>query len=134
MIRVIRVIKSMNMFLKFGINFKGKCYKIITFSLKCDVLLLADVFEKFRNSCFKTYRLCRSHYLSESALIWDETLNMTTLQLELISDAAMYLFFEKSARGSVSYISKRYSKARNKYLESYDPKQVSKHSIYLYTT
>ena len=71
--------------------------------------------------------------MSESALIWDETLNMTTLQLELISDAAMYLFFEKSVRGSVSYISKKYSKARNKYLESYDPKQVSKHSIYLYT-
>ena len=34
-------------------------------------------------------------------------------------------------RGRVSYISKRYSKAKNKYLESYDPKQESKHIIYL---
>ena len=33
-------------------------------------------------------------------------------------------------RGEVSYISNRYSKASNKYLKSYDPKQESKHIIY----
>ena len=33
-------------------------------------------------------------------------------------------------RGGVFYISKRYSKANNKYLKSYDPKQELKH-IYL---
>ena len=32
--------------------------------LKCDVLLLADVFEKFRNNILKNYRLCPSNYLS----------------------------------------------------------------------
>ena len=36
--------------------------------LKCEVLLLADVFEKFRNNSLKHYGLCPSHYLSESAL------------------------------------------------------------------
>ena len=36
-------------------------------------------------------------------------------------------------RGGVSYSSKRYSKANNKYLKSYDPKQESKHIIYLDT-
>ena len=30
-------------------------------------------------------------------------------------------------RGAVSYISFRYSKANNKYLKSYDPKQEPKH-------
>ena len=34
-------------------------------------------------------------------------------------------------RGRVSYISKRYSKASNKYLNSYHPKQELKHIIYL---
>ena len=34
-------------------------------------------------------------------------------------------------RGGVSYISKRYSKANNKYLTSYDPKKPTKHITYL---
>ena len=37
--------------------------------LKCDVLLLADVLEKFRNNSLKNYGLCRSHYLSASSAI-----------------------------------------------------------------
>ena len=43
----------------------------------------------------------------------------------------MCIFFEKGRRGGISYISYRYSKANNKYLKSYDPKQESKHIIYL---
>ena len=43
----------------------------------------------------------------------------------------MYIFFEKRTREGVSYISNRYSKARNKYVKLHDPKQESKHIIYL---
>ena len=49
--------------------------------------------------------------------------NMTKVKLKIISDADMYLFFEKSMRGVVSYISKSHSNTNNKYLKSYDPKQ-----------
>ena len=35
--------------------------------LECDVLLLADGFEKFRNNSIKDYGLCPSHYLSAPA-------------------------------------------------------------------
>ena len=101
--------------------------------LKCDVLLLADVFEKFRNGSLKNNGLCPSHYLSTPALSWDATLNMTKVELVLISDDEMYLFFQKGKRGGVSYISKRYSKNSNKYLKSYDPKQEAKYIIYLNT-
>ena len=45
----------------------------------------------------------------------------------------MYLFFEKGMRGGVPYISKIYCKPNSKYLKSYDPKQKSKHIIYLDT-
>ena len=61
----------------------------------------------------------------------DALLNMTREELELILDADIYLFFEDDMRGGVSYISKRYSQASNKYLKSYDPKQQSEHIIYL---
>ena len=84
--------------------------------LKCDVLLLADVFERFRNESLKNYELCPSHYLSAPALSWDAMLNMKKVELELIPDP---------------YISNRYSKANDKYLKSYDPKQEPKHIIYL---
>ena len=59
---------------------------------------------------------------------------MTTIkkaELELISDAYMYLFFGKGMKGKVCSISKRYSKASIKYLKSYDSKQESKHIIHL---
>ena len=48
---------------------------------------------------------------------------MTKVELELISDADMYLFFKKGIGGRVSSISEWYSKTKNKYLKSYGPKQ-----------
>ena len=99
--------------------------------LKHDALLLADVFEKFRNSILKKYGLCSNHYLHAPGLSSDAMLNMEKVVLELIPDADMYLFFEEDMIGRLFYISNRYSKASNKYLISYDPKQKSKHIIYL---
>ena len=83
--------------------------------LQCDVLLLAHVFEKFRNNGLKNYGLCPIHYLSALALSWDAMLNMTKVELEFIPDADMYILFEKGTRGRVFYITTRCSKASNKY-------------------
>ena len=69
--------------------------------------------------------------MSAPALSWDAMLNMTKVELELIPDRDMYIFFEESTRGGVSYSSNRYSKANNKYLKAYGPKEESKHIIYL---
>ena len=99
--------------------------------LKCDVLLLAKVFEKFRNNNLKNYGLCPSHYLSVSALSWDAMLNMTKVELKLISVPDMYIFFEKGTSGGFSFISQKYSKPNNKHLKFYDSKQESKHIICL---
>ena len=98
--------------------------------LKCNILLLADVFEKFRNNSLKNYGLCPSHDLSAPALSWDAMLNITKVKLELISDPGMDMFFERGTTGGVSHISNKYSEANNKYLKSYYPKQESKHIIY----
>ena len=56
------------------------------------------------------------------ALSWDTMLCMAEVELELISDADLYLFFEKGMRGGFSFISKRYKKTSNKYLNFYDLK------------
>ena len=114
------VIMNMNMFLRFGIHFQWKQWKIIK---TLYILLVVDVFEKFKNFILKNYRLCSSHYLSPPVLNSDAMLNMIEAQLELTSDADMHLFFEKCIRGGLSYISKRFNKASNKHLKSYDPKQ-----------
>ena len=92
--------------------------------LKCDVLLLADMFEKFRNNSFKNYGLCPSHFLSSLGLSWDAMLKTKKVELELSQDPDMYIFFEKGIRGGISYICNRYGKAINRYLISCDPKLV----------
>ena len=43
----------------------------------------------------------------------------------------MYMFTEKGVRGGVFYIAKKYSKANNKYMKSYDDSKPSKYITYL---
>ena len=45
--------------------------------LKKYVLLLADVFEKFIDTCLKFYKLDPWHYFSSPGLSWDAMLKMT---------------------------------------------------------
>ena len=54
--------------------------------LKKDILLLADVFEKFISTCIKYYELDPCHYFSSPGLSWDAMLKMTGIELEKISD------------------------------------------------
>ena len=58
-------------------------------------------------------------------------LKMTDVKLQQISDIDKYLFIEKGSRGGISYISKRYAKANNKYMNDYDPEKPSTFIIYL---
>ena len=63
------------------------------------------MFENFRNNSLKNYGLCPSHYLSTLGLSWYAMLKTTKIVLELIPDPDMYIFFERGARGGISYIS-----------------------------
>ena len=99
--------------------------------LKKDVLLLADVFEKFIDTCLKFYKLDPCHYFSSPGLSWDAMLKMTGVRLEKISDIDMYLFIEKGLRGGISYIAKRYSQLNNKYMKNYDLTKTSEFILYL---
>ena len=99
--------------------------------LKTDVILLADIFENFRDVCLKNYKLDPAWYYTSPGLSWDALLKKTEIKLDLLSDVNMILFIEGGIRGGVSMISNRYGKANNKYMENYNPDEESKFITYL---
>ena len=99
--------------------------------LKSDILLITDVFENFRKTCLTHCRLDPCHYVSSPGLAWDAMLQMTKINLDLITDTDMQLFIEKGIRGGISYIAHRYAEANNKYMENYNPKIESSYIMYL---
>ena len=94
-------------------------------NLKTHVLLLADAFERFLNTTLEYYGLDHCHYFSSPGLSWDAICKMTNIELKLISNTEMLLLIEKGMRGGISYISKRYSKANNKYIHMISINQMS---------
>ena len=63
--------------------------------LKCDVILLADVFEKIRNNSLKNYKLYSIHNLEVQALNWDTMFSIKKVELELVSDAYIIRSWKK---------------------------------------
>ena len=82
--------------------------------LKSDVLLLADVFEEFRNICLKNYSLDPAWYYTSPGLSCDALLKHSEVKLELLTDPDKLGLFEKGIRGGISMTSNRYGKANKK--------------------
>ena len=67
-----------NVFNKFKLNNLGDYHDLY---VQSDTLLLADVFENFRDMCFKQYELDPAHLLSLSGLAWQACLKKTNIEL-----------------------------------------------------
>ena len=88
--------------------------------VQSDTILLADVFENFRNMCVKVYELDPAHFLSAPGLAWQACLRKTDVKLELITDPDIILMVEKGIREGICNAIHRYAKANNKYMKEYN--------------
>ena len=96
------------------------------------MILLADVFETFRDVCMTNYELDPAWYYTAPGLAWDAALKMTKVELELLTDIEMLDMAEEGIRGGVSSIMHRHGKANNKYMgKDFNPENPSKYLVYL---
>ena len=69
------------------------------------MVLLANVFEAFRDTCLEHYNLDPAHFHTSPGLAWKTCLKRTGIKLELLTDPDMLLMFE---RGSEVELLKRF--------------------------
>ena len=112
----------------FEINNLGEYHDLY---VQSDTLLLADVFENFRDKCIEIYELDPAHFLSAPGLAWQACLKKTKVELELLTNIDMLLMVEKGIRGGICQAIHRYAKANNKYMNDYDKSIESSYLMYL---
>ena len=99
--------------------------------VQSDTLLIADVFENFRDMCIKEYELDPANFLSLPGLAWQACLKKTNIELELLTDYDMLLMVEEGIRGGICHSIHRYAKANNKYMKNYNNNEESSYIQYL---
>ena len=117
-----------NVFNGFKLGNLGDYYDLF---VQSDTLLLADVFNNFRDMCIKEYELGPAHFLSLPGLAWQAFLKKTNIELELLTDYDMLLMVEEGIRGGICHSIHRYAKANNKYMKNYNNNEESSYIQYL---
>ena len=117
-----------NVFKKFGMNNLGDYHDLY---VRSDTLLLADIFENFRQSCLENYELNPAHFVSLPGLAWQACLKKTNVELELLKDYDMLLMIEEGIRGGICHAVNRYAHANNHYMKDYDKTKESSYIQYL---
>ena len=108
---------------EFGIHNLGDYHDLY---LRTDVVLLANVFEAFRDTCLRHYKLDPVHFYTSPGLAWKACLKCTGIKSELLMDPGMLLMFEWGIRGGITQAVHKYASANNKYMgDRFDPKSES---------
>ena len=117
-----------NVFNKFKLNNLGEYHDLY---VQSDTLLLADVFENFRDMCLKEYELDPANFLSLPGLAWQACLKKTNIELEPLTDYDMLLMVEEGIIGGICHSIHTYAKASNKYMKNYNNNEESSYIQYL---
>ena len=96
-----------------------------------DTIQLSDVFEDFRNTALKTFKLDPCYFVSTPGLAWESCKKLTNQKLELLTDMDMILLFEEGIRGGITQSVTKYATANNKYMSTYDKNKPSNFIQYL---
>ena len=114
---------------EFGIHNLGDYHDLY---LRTDVVLLANVYEAFRDTCLKHNKLDPVHFYTSPGLTWKACLKRTGIKLELLTDPDMLLMFERGIRGGITQAVRKYASANNKYIgDRFEPKSESSYLQYL---
>ena len=88
------------------------------------MVLLANVFEAFRDTCLRHYKLDPVHFYTSPGLAWKACLKQTGIKLELLTDPDMLLMFERGIRGGITQAVRKYASANNKYMgDKFNPNE-----------
>ena len=77
------------------------------------MVLLANVYEAFRDTCLRHYSLDPAHFYTSPGLAWCACLKHTGIKLELLTDPDMLLMFELGIRGGITQAVCKYAAANN---------------------
>ena len=114
---------------EFGIHNLGDYHDLY---LRTDVVLLANVFEAFRDTCLRHYKLDPAHFYTSPGLAWQACLKHTGIRLELLTNSDMLLMFDWGIRGGITQAVRKYALANNKYMgEKFNPNEDTTYLQYL---
>ena len=83
---------AQKVFEEFGLKNLGDYHGLY---VQSDTLLLADVFENFRNKCIEIYELDPAHFLSAPGLARQASLQKIGVEFESLTNTDMLLMVEK---------------------------------------
>ena len=89
--------------------------------METDTLLLADVFQHYRQVIMKNYGLDPTHFYTAPSLSWSAGLKFTKVKLEIPQDIDMHLFVDAGLRGGISMVCNSFARANNRLMKEFDP-------------
>ena len=114
---------------EFGIHDLGDYHDLY---LRTDVVLLANVYEAFRDTCLRHYKLDPAHFYTSPGLACCACLKCTGIKLELLTDPDMLLMFEQGIRGGITQEVRKYAAANNPYMgNKFSPNKDTTYLQYL---
>ena len=97
----------------------------VTLYCDVDVALLTILFECLIRICMDGFGIHPSQSYTSAGFFWQAMLRKTGANIELLTDASKYAFFEDAIKGGISVISNRFAEANNSYLSDHDKSKPS---------